>query len=727
MRTIEQSLLLLLLGKQQQSEVMFQLRPVRAFFLVLFLSISLLSSCGASAASGAASQQGSGRAEAIIDAAGDIATFNVVDSDDGDLDTERHQIPGCERGKDDKLETDATMSHEKDSLARQHARHKCGMYMAESSIPNAGFGMYTGIDREQDSVMSGPDIVHQLIDGRLSPGTYIVDLPWSSSVTGGFYEAVSVESLIPGVGAVANAFYSLLNAEALMGPSTMGTAEITDIGRGGYSTYIDHFFTATRPVKAGEEVFVNYGENYFLNRENLAGVPLHPDFVWAHNKVREVLTAFNEKQQNISQVEWDAIRDEFAQDIRKFNALPTQARDLLHGAESTRPWYFVPNNPRPIDWLEEHGFCLDILERRTSTVPHAGHGAFAKSFIPEGTIVAPMPMAQLRRSDLLVHLDGGDGIIHQRNPYQQVLNYCFGHNESSMLLYPYSQPSHFINHKSGTNANAKLVWSPSSSFHLSDWFDKSTDEILKTRYPGLLMHVVAKRDILPNEEVTLDYGHNWEKAWQEHVMKIEQIRLTTSYKITAAEMNQRQDTPRTIFEQVGNPYPNNIATVCHYHFESTDHMNESKYPPFIVPNEAAWVKQPSGRWADFLHPAADGMEELQQINIDEIIEKAPSWENDDLTGRYLRPCKIIARQQHTGNSDDSFYVVRVYNRSDMKDYQKIDSNKREYYVQHVPRSAIAFVDKPYTSPAHSINAFRHEIGIPDEMFPTAWKDLTDTM
>jgi hypothetical protein len=600
----------------------------------------------------------------------------------------------------------------KDQTKGHCSSHKCTMYLAESSIPNAGFGMFTGIDRDKGSAMAGPDIVHHLVDHSLPSGSYMSDLHWSSSVSGGFYEAEHVSSLIPGVGSIGNGFYSLLNAEAFMGAPSTGAAEISDVSRGAYSTYMDHFFIATRSVRAGEEVFLDYGENYFLDRASLATVPLHRDFVWAREKVNEVRASFN--YQDISQEDWDAIRTEIAQDARERNALPSKASELSEVALSEAPWYFLPNNPRTGNWLDENGFCLDFLERRVSPIPHAGHGAFSKTLLPKGKIVVPVPLAHLRRSDLHVRLDAdGQGIpSHKRNPHQQILNYCFGHAESSMLLYPYSHPSHSINHN-GADPNAKLVWSPTASYHSSDWFNKSTEDILTIDHPGLMMHIVAIRDILPDEEVTLDYGHDWERAWQDHVARVN-VEGNSSH-VSAAEMNFKQAVPRTIFEQVNDPYPDNIATVCHYHFEKTDHGNESKYPSFY----ADGVKQSSDQFNSLHRAVLSNAKELQQMEdiLDDIIKAAPSWEDSDLSGRYLRPCKIIGREP-----DDQGYVVRMFNRDNMEEDEKIEFT-REHYARHVPRSAIVFIDKPYTSHVHHINAFRHEIGIPDDIFPTAWKDL----
>jgi hypothetical protein len=44
-----------------------------------------------------------------------------------------------------------------------------------------------------------------------------------------------------------------------------------------------------------------------------------------------------------------------------------------------------------------------------------------------------------------------------------------------------------------------------------------TVENLATHYSaGLVMTFVATHDIQPREEIFLDYGDLWEKAWNEH-------------------------------------------------------------------------------------------------------------------------------------------------------------------------------------------------------------------
>ena len=48
-----------------------------------------------------------------------------------------------------------------------------------------------------------------------------------------------------------------------------------------------------------------------------------------------------------------------------------------------------------------------------------------------------------------------------------------------------------------------------------------------------------------------------------------------------------------------------------------------------------------------------------------------------------------------------------------------------HVVNHVPRHAIRFSDKLYTTDQHLPSAFRHEIALPEGTFPEAWLDLEE--
>ena len=52
-----------------------------------------------------------------------------------------------------------------------------------------------------------------------------------------------------------------------------------------------------------------------------------------------------------------------------------------------------------------------------------------------------------------------------------------------------------------------------------------------------------------------------------------------------------------------------------------------------------------------------------------------------------------------------------------------DEDKFDFVtIKDVPQYGIQFVNKPYSSDVFLPNAFRHEMGIPDDMMPDAWKN-----
>ena len=51
-----------------------------------------------------------------------------------------------------------------------------------------------------------------------------------------------------------------------------------------------------------------------------------------------------------------------------------------------------------------------------------------------------------------------------------------------------------------------------------------------------------------------------------------------------------------------------------------------------------------------------------------------------------------------------------------------DEPETNIIVRKITRYAIRFFDAPYTEDTFLPNAFRHDIRIPDHLFPTVWKN-----
>lgn len=363
--------------------------------------------------------------------------------------------------------------------------------------------------------------------------------------------------------------------------------------------------------------------------------------------------------------------------------------------------YSQPSSRRDLAWLKRNGKCMDNLIMGPSTIPHAGRGAFAKRKIHAGRLVSPAPLVHIPDKTILdMHEitfsvnDDGNKVYHRANDIvigqQLLLNYCYGHPESSMLFFPAGSMTSFINH-SAEKPNAKMQFS-SHKMHEKDWFQVPPHKLLDSdhSYLGLMMEIVALRDIEKGEEVLLDYGPEWQTAWDAHVQKwnagIQRGDIPNPWPIRALDLSREYKTKpfKTVSE--GAAYPTNIRQMCF----------------LVVKNDPE--KPDSKTWA---------------------IPKSEKIYDDD----HLFDCKVIERieleeQSPLVSGGAGGTVGLAYNYTiEWYDGEGADDNGGTQ-VSNVPHQAIVFVDKPLTSDQFVSQAFRHEIGIPNDVFPQGpWRNL----
>jgi hypothetical protein len=143
---------------------------------------------------------------------------------------------------------------------------KCGIYLAPSSIPGAGLGMYAG-DKSYDKgdIVTFGDTVIPIIEFEWnnkhtdSDYSFLWDeYTWNSNVFPGMNEEGDDEDLImvasPGVGAAANSYLSMVNVEDSY--VKLGRAVKEGPGVGASSPYYGREFEATNPIIPGGEIFV---------------------------------------------------------------------------------------------------------------------------------------------------------------------------------------------------------------------------------------------------------------------------------------------------------------------------------------------------------------------------------------------------------------------------------------------------------------------------------------
>lgn len=340
----------------------------------------------------------------------------------------------------------------------------------------------------------------------------------------------------------------------------------------------------------------------------------------------------------------------------------------------------IENSRRDLNWLRQRGTCGDHIVAGPSQLAQAGWGGLAKRTLPAGTVVAQLPMIHIPNRSRLdmyeLHQDAdgnwvpvNDVVVGQ----QLLLNYCMGHAESTLLLCPYGPMTNYINHNQ-TAANVRLQWGRAETGnHMPELLNATVHDIQESDARAkLAMELIAIREIRQGEEILMDYGDEWEAAWKAHVAN---WKPADDYYISAAQLNADTTSRlRTVFEELQDKTnPDNVELQCDtaFHTDATKckHQHEAgTLEAYLLENEAPW------------------------------------W-----------PCSVL--RYRTGETGDFLYTVHLYQKN------TDGSLYNNFVVTDIPRVGFHWVDRPYTSDAYLPNAFRHDIRIPDAMFPEAWRNL----
>lgn len=289
----------------------------------------------------------------------------------------------------------------------------------------------------------------------------------------------------------------------------------------------------------------------------------------------------------------------------------------------------------------------------------ASAGAFAKRDLPKGTTITGTPLlvfpdiSWFFMYNYLTCPDGNTARNTADGPYgdQLLINYCFGHPDSTMVLCPLGAGVNYINHNQ-TRANVKIQWAKEGDMgHKDAFFEKKPREIedYSTR---VAFDYVATKDIAEGEELFLDYGDIWENKFQKLGRDWQTFdRSYLDAYVSAAEYNQRYPTdPLYTSEELRsfefNPHPENLSLRCHHALD--------------------------------MYRNQDGVFDFEG----EASELGDNWQNHltgDTTGF---ACEVLLRVDNGAS-----YVVR---------YQLSDGSDEFRVVSNVPREAIKFFDDPYS-------------------------------
>jgi SET domain len=533
--------------------------------------------------------------------------------------------------------------------------------------------------------------------------SFLESFLWTSEQSGARNEALhGVVTLIPGYGVLAQYHSGTHNVDwshgsvLLRTPPDVPATGVAHPTRGAITPYFNFTITATQPIKAGMELFANFGDVWDTTKENKTD-DLYGEKVtrWDYAEADKVL----EKVLDFMDKYHDQMKPEQADEVLDFilgKILDTAAGDRAKAIRSLIPahlgklqtvkdmggtfQYRNSNLVKSKKWLAKHGTCVDNIKSGPSTIPEAGRGAFATRDLPEGTVIAPMPMLQIPDKAILnvYEMDGNEPILEKPPIGQQlVINYCYGHPESNMLLMPVGSMVNLINHQPAEQANAKVRWSDNPHWGTRwDFLEQSPEELATADYDyiGAVMEVVATRDIAAGDEVFIDYGSEWAAAWEKYMKdwedKYKENPEQWPFKADDLKMEYRNKPFKTEQELEATPYPDGVQTACFIEWEDVEdgRVMETKDGKGM----AEWI----------------GPVEFKRYS-----------------GLKMEICDVLERSKQL---EDGLYNYTVLT--------------EELQIENVPHAAITFVDEPYRSDIHTKEAFRHPIIIPDAMFPQAWRD-----
>lgn len=658
--------------------------------------------------------------------------------------------------------------------------HPCRLWLAPSHLSSDDtprFGLYAGAQGfAKDEIIPSYEMSIPLFDFLHSPAASRSDVHrasvdflesnmWLSDYAGSKFEANhSASVFIPGIGVWANHHSGISNVDWLQ--ASILLRELDEVAqlqrglahpsRGSITPYYNATLRATRDIPPGMELYGNFGDNY----EGVAEADIYQEKVtrWDFEHADKLLDKILEFMEKYDSEMDDALKEKVldfmlerilegshrkrAKVIRSL--IPARTDKLQQVKDAGGTWAYRNRDIlKPPDWFENHGLCVDNLRPGPSTIPDAGRGAFSIRSIEKGAVISPVPMLPILNEEILelyaetIPVDKGDGEVtyeldENASPTGNhlLLNYCYGHAESSLLLLPSAPMVNLINHTpERSQVNAYLQWSTHEAvFNDHNLHDEPFDmRNLKegSPPPPVVMELVALRDIQvragiaslllhldgkkkvhstflytnhvlrcffklfshlqEGEEILIDYGKGWNDAWIAYKKAWDSgYSENSKWPLKAADVRPNyKDKPFPVNIQDGQvPYPAGVVTAC---------------------------------FMDKADDLPDGEPKRNNANGLVIVRWLSPTTRDEFTGQHFNVCDLMSREAvmlADGTLSYNYTIV-------------MQSGDTLLEARQVPHSAITLVDRPYSSDMHVVNPFRQWIEIDDYRFPQAWRNLRE--
>ena len=554
---------------------------------------------------------------------------------------------------------------------------RCSLYVAPSTIDGAGLGVFTSEPIAKGAHVGLSDIVIPIVDLNTHHPKLewmLHDYVWEGKYNMGMHREGkdnSLDAYAPGIDCAVNSHLGLINVNRKWPIyDTTLPHRYKYPSAGTMTAYWNNFSSYAKvDVPAGAELFKDYGDAWFTSRDDVFGnIPFEEHYRAAAPLLLNISTLLQDTVTLSEEAKHDLYNVMLSPKSRTLNALPRHAHQIdmavKEGIRSVLQMDHIRDNLQDMPDAR----CWDSIVPGQSTIEGAGRGGFAAWGFQKGQVITGSPLMFISDKKHLEMYeredDDGDELDEpELCAHQLVMNYCWGHPETDLLLCPYGSGMNLINH-SRKGANVKIQWAPQGHLGQDESWLRTSVQDMDTR-PYLAWDYVALRDIAEGEELFIDYGDEWVTAWETHVAAWQDTEKPGEYEdyMSAAEWNElyADDDIRTMRELRENPYPDNIEVVCHPSVNANTY--ETKQQSFPV--SALW------------HIAQDGV-----------------------------PCTVKAR---ISSDDGTHYTVEM------------DAMEGVLTRRKVLRKMFRFRDVLYSTDMHLEGVFRKEATIPDDMLPLAWR------
>jgi hypothetical protein len=604
----------------------------------------------------------------------------------------------------------------------------CRLFLGPSTLStedSTKFGLYAGVEFSENQTLPFHELAIPLVDFLEGPYSYLDDYSdilksiegtfWTGDFAGpAKFEGNHTSTLfIGGIGSLTNYHSAYSNVDWIQASTMLDFDLHHPIGkshptRGVITSYENLTMRAIQRIPAGMELFASFGEaweNDETDQKNdvyeqkllksdytkadqlvdkLVGLLDHPDLASDPELKEETLDLVLEKI-------LPAAGGKRAKAIG--NLIPAASRKLKQVQDVGSFKYRHHDTIKNFKWLRKNAVCVDTMTPGKSVIKDAGRGAFATRNFKKGDRITVFPVLPLY-DDVLQMFDieqkqqGESSWLEFVGEYrgaQLLMNYVFGHPHSSVLLIPTAPYVTLVNHNS-KDPNVQMDWADHDTLFTSNEMLGKTVQELRTMnpQPNLLMQLTAVRDIAKGEEIVMDYGSEWENAWNEYIATND---WTLPWPPQAKELQvkyQSEPFPVSIRKDA-SPYPPTVFTACFLNFEEVEDGTPKK---------------------------------TEQGN--KIYRWTGPSSYEAFKGQELYVCDLMSRTGNDGDVSSFLYTANTRMSNE-------EGGEEVVRVTGIPHNAILIVNRAYESDMLNFGVFRRPITIRDEIMPQAWRNKRDIL